>query len=93
MCLLSWELYDAKDVVKLPEDKHSVKGVGKTTPDPNEWHVLPDGVKVPAGKGIDNKAIDKKKATLLYNEYIVYDTSQVNIKYLLKCKFNAKSLF
>ena len=89
------ELFDAKDVKKLPKDKHSVKGVGKTTPDPSEWHVLPDGVKVPLGKGVelDTKKEKGKKCSLLYNEYVVYDTAQVNIKYLLKCKFNTKSLF
>lgn len=86
----SWELFDAKDVKKLPKDKHSVKGVGKTTPDPNEVHVMPNGVKVPFGKGVDTGL---KKSSLLYNEYIVYDSNQVNIKYLLKCKFNTKSLF
>ncbi|XP_054169146.1 poly [ADP-ribose] polymerase 1-like [Oppia nitens] len=80
-----WELKDAKDVKKLPKGKHSVKGIGETEPDPNEIHVLPDGLKVPLGKGV--KA--KDKTSLLYNEYIVYDVNQVNIKYLLKCKFNS----
>ena len=43
--LYSLNFFDAKDVKKLPKDKHSVKGVGKTIPNPEEWQVLADGVK------------------------------------------------
>ena len=86
----SYELTVAKDVKKLPKSKHSVKGCGKTEPDPNETHVMSNGVKVPLGKGVETKV---EKHTLLYNEYVVYNADQVNIKYLLKVKFNNQSLF
>jgi poly [ADP-ribose] polymerase len=85
------ELTAAKDVKKLPKNKHSVKGCGMTEPDPNEMHVMPNGVKVPLGKAVPANGVKKK--SLLYNEYVVYDTNQVNIKYLLKVKFNKRSLF
>lgn len=82
------ELDKAKYITKLPNDKHSVKGIGRTYPDPNEVHTLDgSGVKVPIGKPIEDSKI---VSDLLYNEYIVYDTAQVNIKYLFKLKFNFK---
>lgn len=83
----TYELTNAKDVKKLPKNKHSVKGVGKTEPDPKETFVLSNGVKVPLGKGIE---LNDKSKSLLYNEYIVYDVNQVNIKYLLRVKFSNK---
>ena len=84
--LFRWELTQAKDVTKakLPVGKNSVKGVGKTEPDPNDIYITEDGVKVPYGKETKSKA---KKSSLLYNEYVVYDVDQVNIKYLLMVKF------
>ena len=42
-------------------------GVGRTGPDPNCDHLLPDGVIVPIGKGTDQHI---GAASLLYNEYL-----------------------
>ena len=39
---------------------------------------------VPIGKGCKSKTED---TSLLYNEYIVYDKDQVNLKYLIDFKF------
>uniref|UniRef100_A0A1Y1KWX6 Poly [ADP-ribose] polymerase n=1 Tax=Photinus pyralis TaxID=7054 RepID=A0A1Y1KWX6_PHOPY len=80
------ELYNASYIEKLPKGKHSVKGVGRTEPDPKETIKLKDNTEVPLGKGIQMDL--QKNTSLLYNEYIVYDVAQVNIKYLLKMKFN-----
>ncbi|EPQ16369.1 Poly [ADP-ribose] polymerase 1 [Myotis brandtii] len=82
-----YELKHALHVSKLPKGKHSVKGLGKTTPDPSASITL-DGVEVPLGNGVSSGVDD---TSLLYNEYIVYDTAQVNLKYLLKLKFNFKT--
>lgn len=82
------ELTKASFVTKVPDGKFSVKGVGKTIPNPEEFHTRDDGVIVPCGKGITN---DKLASDLLYNEYIVYDVAQVNVQYLLKMKFNYQS--
>lgn len=81
------ELHQASYVEKLPKGKHSVKGVGTTQPDPKEFHTLADGTVVPMGKPITTS---NTSSSLLYNEYIVYDTAQVQLKYLLKVKFNYK---
>ena len=40
---------------------------------------------------IRKTAVDNKKGyTLQYNEYIVYNTNQIKMKYLAKIKFNHK---
>ncbi|XP_049724171.1 poly [ADP-ribose] polymerase 1 [Elephas maximus indicus] len=82
-----YELKHASHISKLPKGKHSVKGLGKTTPDPSASITL-DGVEVPLGTGISSGVND---TSLLYNEYIIYDIAQVNLKYLLKLKFNFKT--
>ncbi|XP_044025621.1 poly [ADP-ribose] polymerase 1 isoform X1 [Siniperca chuatsi] len=78
------ELKKASHITKLPKGKHSVKGLGRTAPDPSAATTL-DGVQVPLGKGTHTNIDD---TSLLYNEYIVYDVAQINMKYLLKIKFN-----
>ncbi|CAJ1078015.1 poly polymerase 1 [Seriola dumerili] [Xyrichtys novacula] len=78
------ELKKASHITKLPKGKHSVKGLGRTAPDPGATYNL-EGVQVPLGKGVHTNIDD---TSLLYNEYIVYDVAQINMKYLLKIKFN-----
>ncbi|XP_061481007.1 poly [ADP-ribose] polymerase 1 [Rhineura floridana] len=82
-----YEMKNASHITKLPKGKHSVKGLGKTAPDPSATVSL-DGVEVPLGNGISSGV---SNTCLLYNEYIVYDIAQVNLKYLLKLKFNYKT--
>ncbi|XP_059610160.1 poly [ADP-ribose] polymerase [Phlebotomus argentipes] len=80
------EYTQAKYVTKLASGKHSVKGVGKSFPDPKQSVKREDGVEIPLGKAVKNNQL--KNASLLYNEYIVYDAAQVNIQYLFKMNFN-----
>ncbi|KAK9500018.1 hypothetical protein O3M35_002931 [Rhynocoris fuscipes] len=80
-----YERTHADYIEKLPSGKHSTLGVGKTTPDPNNKVVTPEGVEIPLGKGVPSKVTN---TSLLYNEYIVYDVAQVKVQYLLKMKFN-----
>merc|ERR1712176_1589481 len=70
---------------ELPTGMSSTRGCGKTEPDPATYVTLENGCVVPCGKGIKDEDAD---TSLLYNEYIVYDTSQIKMKYLLKLKFN-----
>lgn len=79
------ELKDAKNVTKLPSGKHSCKGLGMTCPDPKISKKIGD-VDVPLGKPVKNKT----KSSLLYNEFIVYDVAQVNIRYLVQTEFKYK---
>ncbi|KAJ7536807.1 hypothetical protein O6H91_12G082200 [Diphasiastrum complanatum] len=80
------ELTRAKyDANKLPRGKLSTKGVGQTTPDPKGFKVLDDGVVVPMSTA---KTQDTRGTYLQYNEYIVYNTAQIRMRYLLQVKFN-----
>ncbi|KAL0845761.1 hypothetical protein Bca101_019007 [Brassica carinata] len=72
---------------KLPPGKLSTKGVGRTAPNPSESKTLEDGVVVPLGKPVDHSS---SKGSLLYNEYIVYNTEQINMRYVIQVKFNYK---
>lgn len=75
---------------KLPPDCHSVKGMGKVAPDPNDTFTMPDGVVVPFGKSAETGVVNPRGYTLNYNEYIVYNTNQVRMRFLVKVKFNFK---
>ncbi|XP_013395651.1 poly [ADP-ribose] polymerase 1 [Lingula anatina] len=81
------ECRGAEYITKLPKGKHSTKGLGMTMPDPKDDYKTPEDVIIPKGKGISAPV---GQTSLLYNEFIVYDVAQVNIKYLLKMNFKYK---
>lgn len=82
-----YELTHSEFVSKLPAGKHSTKGLGRTAPDPAGQLVTDSGVVVPKGRGQPSTVTD---TSLLYNEYIVYDVAQINMRYLLKTNFKYK---
>ncbi|XP_053739044.1 poly [ADP-ribose] polymerase 2 isoform X2 [Synchiropus splendidus] len=87
------ELLDANyEANKLPEGKHSTKGVGQTGPDPANAVTL-DGVTVPMGPGVKSGSTRSTGYSLLYNEFIVYNPAQVRMRYLLRIQFNYSSLW
>lgn len=50
--------------------------------------MLEDGrTKVQCGRPLVNEEVEAKGTDLQYNEYVVYDTSQVLMKYLLQVSF------
>ena len=69
----------------LPQGKLSTKGCGKTSPDSSTYVKMDNGCIIPSGKGIKDNTL---QTSLLYNEYIVYDTSQIKMKYLIKLNFD-----
>ncbi|KAJ3185854.1 Poly [ADP-ribose] polymerase 1 [Gaertneriomyces sp. JEL0708] len=79
-------------VTALPEGKHSTKGCGTTGP--AEFVPLSDAepeVLVPMGPPTEQSLPGKtRKSDLLYNEYIVYNTHQARIRYLVEVKFKFK---
>ena len=83
------QLYDADcKAGKLPIGKHSVKGCGRVASQEENFETLEDGTVVPLGPAKD---IDTNKTSSLnYNEYIVYDTKQIRLRYIAKIKFNYK---
>jgi poly [ADP-ribose] polymerase len=72
---------------KLPKGKLSTKGCGGMEPNPEEAHTMADGTVIPKGKLVK---VTNRTTSLLYNEFIVYDVSQIRIRYLLRVnmKFN-----
>jgi len=85
------ELTEAKYIKKLPKGRHSVKGLGRYVPDPSQHKLLGNRLHVPMGA--QTEVDDNEGKSLLYNEYIVYDVAQVNMKYLVKFKFQFNSLW
>ncbi len=84
-CLVDADSNMSKE--NLPPGKHSVKGMGLTGPIgvPKD---TPEGFTVPTGPLGDTGLVKKTEGfTLAYNEYIVYDVSQIKMRYLAKIKF------
>lgn len=75
----------------------SVKGVGRRGPNFKQSIVLSNGATVPCGKVIDypqdanNGGNPWAWNSLQHNEYIVYDTSQIKIRYLVQVKNRYKN--
>lgn len=84
------QLYQACSVAnKLPAGKHSVKGLGRMSPDESTWIKMDDGLVIPIGKMTSMEgSLDESLLVLQFNEYVVYDPNQVRLRYLLKVKFN-----
>ncbi|KAJ3332829.1 Poly [ADP-ribose] polymerase 2 [Blyttiomyces sp. JEL0837] len=68
--------YNADTVVKSA-NKHSTWGMGRTIPDPSGYVTLENGVVVPCGKETQTGT---QGLALQYNEFIVYDISQIRLK-------------
>lgn len=73
-----YELTNSTNVTQLPAGKHSVRGVGQHTP-ATDTHEMMDDVVVPIGR------LNRSSGTnaLIYDEYIVYDNSQVIMRYVV----------
>ena len=63
----------------LPKGTNSTHAIGTHYPDPAQDKVLADGTRVPLGPIINNK-----KAWIGSNEYIVYNTNQIKIRYIVR---------
>uniref|UniRef100_A0A914ID99 Poly [ADP-ribose] polymerase n=1 Tax=Globodera rostochiensis TaxID=31243 RepID=A0A914ID99_GLORO len=70
---------NGREIKKPKKGKNSVKGVGGTVPNPDEFENL-NGATIPCGKPIK---LDAKDLSLLYNEFVVYDEAQIRLKYLI----------
>ncbi|XVF80933.1 hypothetical protein PTKIN_Ptkin15bG0115300 [Pterospermum kingtungense] len=81
------ELTKAKYIEKLPKGKHSTKGLGKKVPKQSDFLKWKDEIIVPCGKPVPSNV---QASELMYNEYIVYNTAQVKMQFLLKVRFHHK---
>jgi hypothetical protein len=73
-----YERLHAESVVKLPSGKHSTKGVGCNQPNPDD-HIVINDVTVPIGK----LQATSNGGALHYDEFIVYDVSQIKMRYAI----------
>ena len=83
-----YERLQADYIEKLPRGYHCCFGHGRTEPNNTMCQYILDGkVMVPLGTP-SASLLYNRHTSLLYNEFIVYDVDQVQIRYLLKVKFN-----
>jgi len=92
------ELIDADyHANKLPADCHSVFGIGREEPDPSGYMKVDETggedangpISIPCGKPKERKK--QQRTTLNYNEYIIYDVKQIQLKYLVQIQFDFDS--
>mmetsp|Transcript_99538 Transcript_99538/g.171340 ORF Transcript_99538/g.171340 Transcript_99538/m.171340 type:complete len:632 (-) Transcript_99538:343-2238(-) len=81
-----YKLTQAKYMEKAPKGYHSTMGTGRMVPDSKQAKQIGD-VTIPLGKATDAKL---DTTSLLYNEFIIYDVAQCNLKYLFKMNFKYK---
>ncbi|CAF1193546.1 unnamed protein product [Rotaria sordida] len=78
-------IYNDDDTKELDLSQfQSRKGVGRNIPDPRYTITRNYGVRMPLGKLINNTELKSTFGGLNYNEYIVYDESQVALRYLVQ---------
>lgn len=83
----AYKLTHSEYVTKLPDNCGHTYGMGSTTPDYSKEHEI-DGVKFPGAL----KPIERNiNSSLLYNEFIVYNTKQIKIRYVLEVEFLYKN--
>ena len=74
-------------IEKLPKGKLSCFGKGRTRPNPKQSVTYEDRMVIPCGKP---ETLDKTSTSLRYNEFIVYNTDQIRMRYLLQLNFKYK---
>jgi len=62
---------------------HSTFALGTKHPDPKRG-IVKDGMKIPIGPLVPT---GRKNVSCIENQYIIYDVSQANLKYLIKCQW------
>jgi len=80
------ELKHDQYMEKPPAGTHSTKALGMSAPDPKEDKIIENSIKVPLGK-ITKTGLS---TSCTHNEFIVYDVSQIHIRYLLRVRINHK---
>ena len=70
------------NAANLPAGCHSTKCNGQTIPDPKLSEVVEKDIEIPNGPTIKNTTT----GYMGHNEFIVYNTNQVKMRYLIRCK-------
>ncbi|XP_057448680.1 poly [ADP-ribose] polymerase 1-like [Lotus japonicus] len=83
-----YEVIKEKEYMDIaPEGKHSTKALGQEMPLESEHVKWRGDVTVPCGKPVSSNVEGSEPKC---NEYIVYDTAQVKMQFLLKVRFHHK---
>lgn len=84
------KLYNSEEVTGIPSShNHSIFGVGRMGPDPAGNIYLPNGCTVPLGNLIQTAQPNLQQGQywgLQHNEFVIYDTTQVRIRYLFELR-------
>merc|ERR1719237_636909 len=75
---------------QLPKGLKSVSGLGRVAPSKMEKLPGSDDLLLPMGPAKNTKVAKMKGYTLNNNEFIVYDTRQIKMKFLAKIRFDFK---
>jgi len=81
------ELLRPENITQLEPPYKSVLGIGSNSPRMDHKIVMPNGCVAPIGECVDYFRYEydyDKRPHLRYNEYVVYDVSQVRIRYLVQ---------
>jgi len=84
----TYDLTTSEFITQLPNGKHSTKGCGTQVPDVKGDIEVEPGLVAHTGPITQDKSITA--GHLMYNEYIVYDIAQIQLRYLVRLKFNYK---
>ena len=68
----------------LPTEFDSVKALGSKGPDPTGNIAMPNGAICPLGEPVDSNKNKRHWQMLPTNQYVVYDESQVVIRYIVQ---------
>lgn len=79
-----YEKTHSEQVVTLPTGKHSTKGVGTSCPN-TQTHIEIDDVTVPIGNLISSGTT----SSLLYDEFVVYDPTQIKMRYAVLVEYKS----
>ena len=80
-------LMASEDVKGLPNNTHhSVWGYGRIGPNPKGSIYLSNGSMMPLGELLPNPTVSKEPISLQHNEFVVYDTTQIRVRYIIECR-------
>ena len=80
------EIIDYEKLLFLKEGYNSLKSLSGSGPDPNKNFVCNNGITIPLGNIItyNNNNNNYYQGVTAYPEYVVYNTDQVKIRYIVK---------
>ena len=67
----------------MPKGYHSTWGIGQSGYEDDDYDEFDDGTKIPSGK---LKKLNHTGCSLLYDEFIVYNTEQINTRFIITLK-------